>query len=280
MPETYTIEYELLAPGDEDMTDNFATRTKTYSPDVYAMDDNAADSFRDNNQQSFTIGNLFEIPNEGAVCYSIGVGIGAPTVPFTQIQVRIYNSNFVFVAGSPNYQIQSADRIGLGENDVINIPLSSPVELEAGQEYIAAVSYFHNPMWQFAVANSGSSQEQFSVFQDELGDWFFVTTTPMIRMNLSATVSVQEIAYIENLSLFPNPVQNNFTLKLKNAQPGPVQITVSNIHGQIAARAEAILSDNGEIRNPVPVSHLASGLYVLSVIQNSTVHTVRFVKTH
>lgn len=276
--DTYTIEYELLAPGDEDPSDNVAVRQKTYSEDVYAMDDGVVDSFRDNNSQSFTIGNLFEIPNEGGVCHSIGVGIGIPSAVSTQIQVRIYNSNFIFVAGSPNYQIQAADLIGLGEDHIVNIPLSSPVQLEAGQDYIAAVSYFHNPTWQFAIANSGSSQEQFSVFQDEFGDWFFVTTTPMIRLNLSPTVSVQELATLENPKVFPNPIVENYTVDLSGVDAGSVHFRVVNIHGQVVAENERHILPNSQIKNPVSLSNFSPGIYFLTVSSDHISETVRIVK--
>lgn len=275
----YTIEYELLAAGDEDLLDNVAVREKSYSDDVFAMDDGVADSFRDNISQSYTIGNLFEIPNEGAVCHSIGVGIGSPTTPLTQIQVRIYNSNFVFVAGSPNYQIQAEDIIGLGEDHIVNIPLSSPVELEAGQDYIAAVSYFHNPVWQFAIANSGSTQEQFSVFQDELGDWFYVTTTPMVRMNLSPTVSIQEFTNVETLRIFPNPMSENYTVDLGEMETGNARFSISNIHGQILTERALNIGSSKAIQNPVALNELKAGLYFLTVSSNHSSRTVRFIKS-
>ncbi len=275
---TYTIEYTLLYDGDEDLTDNTAERTLNFSQDVYALDDDAADSFRDNNQESFTIGNLFEIPNDGSTCHSIGVGIGAGSVNGTQIQVRLYNSNFVFLAGSDPYVIQNSDKNQLGQNIIVNIPLSEPYELTGGQDYLAVVTYFADPFWQFTIANSGSSQEQFSVLQDEIGDWFYVTTTPMVRMNVSGTVDIEDVtAGQSELLLVPNPVYDNYSIHLSGMNSGSAEIIISDALGRPVIQKSVEI--HGEIlRNPIALNPLASGIYQMTVILDGRSRTVRFIK--
>jgi hypothetical protein len=275
----YEINYELISAQDEDLSDNTGFRTINYVTDIYALDDGTADSFRDNSGLSFTIGNRFEIANEGSICHSIGIGIGSPSVPFSQIFARIYDSNYLFVAGSAPYVIQAGDMTPLGGQNLINIPLSTPVELQGGTDYIAAVSYFANPAWQFAVANSGSSQEQFSVFQDQFGDWFFTTTTPMIRMNLSPSVSLpQEVTSVENLSIFPNPVSSGYELTIPAANNGQVMVELLDLSGRIIDRQNIEVSEGQRIFSPVPVSHMPAGLYLISLTGESGRHTARLIK--
>lgn len=275
----YEISYQLISAQDEDLSDNTAVRTVNYVTDIYALDDGTADSFRDNFGLSFTIGNRFEIANEGSICHSIGIGVGSPSVPFSQIIARIYDSNYLFVAGSTPYVIQAGDMTPLGGQNLLNIPLNNPVELQSGTDYIAAVSYFANPAWQFAVANSGSSQEQFSVFQDQFGDWFFTTTTPMIRMNLSPSVSVpQEMTSVESLSIFPNPVSSDYEIIIPSRLSGLVTIELFDLSGRIIDRQNFTVTAGQRIFSPIPANDLQAGVYLISLRGESGGHVARLIK--
>lgn len=273
----YHIEYELIAADDEDLEDNSAGRNIIYSQDVYAMDDDVADSFRNNGDDSFAIGNVFEITEEGSVCYSIGVGVGAGSQTGSEIYARIYDNNNLFITGSEPYVIQSADINQTGENKIVNIPLTTPLSLEAGTEYLAVVTYFDSPFWQFAVANSGSSQEQFSVFQDETGVWFYVTTTPMVRMNLSSTVSVQELNNIETLNVFPNPADDRIQLTLPKGWAGLFDLNISDHSGRLVHQESLNTTNEGGLSSTISTAHLASGNYLITVRSRDQIAQSRFV---
>src|SRR5690606_1522169 len=132
------------------------------------------------------------------------------------------------ITGSQPYIIQNDDKNQLGQNNIVNIPLTEHYELQAGQDYLALVTYFANPFWQFTIANSGSSQEQFSVLQDEIGDWVYTTTTPMVRMHLSSTVEVADLHIAENnLISAPTPLPDSFTLIWPRAEFGKARIVIS-----------------------------------------------------
>lgn len=277
-PGEYTVSYELVADEDEDLEDNTASRSIHYSESTYIMDDNETVSFRDNSGESFVIGNMFEVPNPGSTCYSIGVGIGAGSNTDTEIMVRLYSADRVFLAGSAPYQIQSSDRNQLGQHKITDIPLTEPYELEAGQDYLAVVTYFAEPTSEFTVANSGISQDQFSVFQDEIGDWYFVSTTPMVRMNLNSTVNIEEEPTAGQIIIAPNPVRDTYQLHWPNAKPGQATVRISDITGRVIAENEVQLNADGTLLTPVTVSHFPSGLYILSVSQGTDQETVLFSK--
>lgn len=278
-PGEYSIEYDLIVNGDEDESDNTASRTVNYTPDVFVMDDGSADGFRNNQGYSFSIGNLFEIPNEGSICHSIGVGVGEGTIVGTEVEVRLYNTNNIYITGSEPYTITSADINALGDEKIVNIPLSSPELLTGGQDYLAVVSYFGAPQTSFVIANSGSSQQQFSVFEDEFGDWFYITTTPMVRLNLSATVNNQDLAKIENLRIYPNPVKDYYTLQSTHFQPGNIELILHSMSGREMARQSMRVSGNATtLINPLSLDQLAPGIYQLTVIQAHRHLTTRFLK--
>lgn len=275
----YTIDYELIAQSDEDPSDNLATRSFEVTSDVYALDDGEADSFRDNGGASFTIGNYFEVPNDGSLCYSIGVAIGANSVAGSEIHARIYNSDFIFETGAAPYTVTADDINLIGEENVVNIPFEAPYPLEGGKDYIAAIAYFGNPFWQFTVANSGSSQEQFSVFQNEFGDWFYVTTTPVVRMNLSPTVAVQETDIVEKPILAPNPVQSHYTLSWARASHGVLDIAIYDLAGRAVAQKTLNATAAESMVTPVNIDHLAPGVYHMALRQGQYFATTPLVKT-
>lgn len=274
----YTIEYTLAADGDEDLSDNIATRTINYSDHVFAMDQDETTTFRNNNGASYMVGNLFEIPNEGSICYSISVGIGAASTVGTEIMVRLYSSDRIFLAGSAPYQIQAADLNLAGQNKIVDIPLNAPYALQGGQDYLAVVAYFADSSTEFVIANSGISQDQFSVLQDEYGDWFFVSTTPMVRMRLNSTVSVDEKQHAGQLLIAPNPVADQYLLHWPEAQPGAAILRLTDIAGKLIAEKDVVFEAGQPLYSPIEVSHLPAGLYQLTVIHKVLQNTITLSK--
>lgn len=275
----YTVEYNLIAATDEDLSDNSTNRSFAVSEDVYAMDDGAADSFRNNSGSSYTIGNLFEVVNDGSICYSIGVAIGTGSLVGTEIYARLYDSNFIFISGSDPYTIQPGDLNFTQDNIFVNIPLQQPEVLQAGKDYLAVITYFAFPGDEFIVSNSGTSQEQFSVFQDEIGDWFYVTTTPMVRMNLSASVGLDNQHSNTNLLIYPNPVLNELNIVCPEAIGQPnTTVLITDATGRMVVEATANFDNAGRMQTPLNLSQLSPGAYQVSVLHNGTPTTIRFIK--
>lgn len=275
----YTVEYQLIAGTDEDLSDNSATRSFGISEDVYALDDGMADSFRNNSGNSYTIGNLFEVMNEGSICHSIGVAVGTGSLVGTEIYARLYDSNFLFITGSDPYEIQPGDFNFTEEGIFVNIPLTQPEELEAGKDYLAVISYFAFPGDAFIVANSGTSQAQFSVFQDEIGDWFYVTTTPMVRMNISATVGIDSHINSQKPTIYPNPVRDELRIKwLGTTSSSSTPVVITDATGRVVLETNTYFDGSGNAQNPINVSRLLPGVYQVSMIINETPIASRFIK--
>jgi len=86
-----------------------------------------------------------------------------------------------------------------------------------------------------------------------------------------------EILSIEQLSVFPNPVQSQLNVQLTLTQSMDVNITVMNVTGQVI-RQNQYQMINGQNDVVIPTSDLPSGVYMLRLETNDGVVTEKFVK--
>jgi hypothetical protein len=76
------------------------------------------------------------------------------------------------------------------------------------------------------------------------------------------------------LTLYPNPVDNNLFLKMKSI--GTAQITISDLNGRILKSIEEIISPDSKIS--IDLNSFESGIYLVKVRTNFNVLTGRFLK--
>lgn len=88
---------------------------------------------------------------------------------------------------------------------------------------------------------------------------------------ISSTTSIDEVDYLDNISLFPNPTQNTFTLNLIETKS--TQILVTSIEGKIMYN-KVINNNNVEI----DASKWANGLYFVNVMINNQQKVFKLIK--
>jgi hypothetical protein len=86
--------------------------------------------------------------------------------------------------------------------------------------------------------------------------------------------STSDISEKNNISVFPNPTHDYFTIQLHDVSQGLNRIELTDISGKIV-HAENI-SFNG--RYQVDISHLSKGIYFLTVSSNSGLQTQKLIK--
>jgi hypothetical protein len=70
-----------------------------------------------------------------------------------------------------------------------------------------------------------------------------------------------------SLKIYPNPTKDMIFVELSSVTPQSFGLSVFDITGNLVL--ESVLSDTGEIKEPLNVGHLTPGLYLLRV-SNST----------
>ncbi len=79
------------------------------------------------------------------------------------------------------------------------------------------------------------------------------------------------------LVISPNPVHDNLHVLLQSRASGQAIFVVSDITGKIVAKQKsAIIEGMNTIH--IPATSLSKGIYVLKVIQNNAVQSVKFIK--
>jgi hypothetical protein len=117
------------------------------------------------------------------------------------------------------------------------------------------------------IGESGSSEEQtsFLYFEGQNGlDWYFTTTTPMIRMNFDPTVGIDEYDATNSLGLgqnIPNPANGTTFIPFEVKEAGAVSFQLRDVTGKLVM--EQFLGNRapGVYRHDVSTEVLPEGVY-------------------
>jgi hypothetical protein len=92
-----------------------------------------------------------------------------------------------------------------------------------------------------------------------------------IEDNFTSTKSI--INNAQDLLIFPNPAQNSIYLKLKQNQLVNNSVIISNNLGEEILRLE-----NFNFNNPINISNLSSGMFIIKILSKDSILTCKFSK--
>ena len=124
----------------------------------------------------------------------------------------------IWLAQTDDYTIQQSDL-----DNWVTISFNGAQTLAAGTSYMIAIGGYAHPLDTFSIAVSGEGQGATNHIQDNgcnigsggFGDWYWISSIPMIRMNLGTIASdITEHAFEGRLSVYPNPT-NGLISKIK-----------------------------------------------------------------
>ncbi len=91
------------------------------------------------------------------------------------------------------------------------------------------------------------------------------------------SVNVSDILATNQLTVYPNPVENNLTLKIVNGFEGTIDVTIADVSGKIVNTTQ--IEKNAEsVEKSILLSELTSGLYIMTVKQNGVVVALKIEK--
>ena len=187
----------------------------------------------------------------------------------------------IWLAQTDDYIIQATD---LG--NWVTIPFNGAQTLSAGTAFMIAIGGYAHPLDTFAISTSGNGQGATNHIQDNgcglgsggFGDWYWITSIPMIRMNMGTpwtTSNISETAFEGRLEVYPNPTNNHITIDLSNTTSDDYSISFSNILGEEVYSYQAFV--NGTFKKNVDLSSFAKGVYLLNISNSSSSVTERIV---
>jgi hypothetical protein len=272
-----------------DITDNSATTSFQVSECTYARDLNSAQAFYQLESGDFA-GNLFDIYNDEAFS-SIHVALGAGTVAGGTITGAIYEFTgfdpatgdplFAFVDGSQTEEVTifDTDLNAVNGNNFVCLPFTSPVTLNAGSVYLAAVA--GTDVVRLPV--SGSNVWAVSwVYTDADGTYGAASGVYMVRLvgqcAAGCSVGVEEMES-NDLTTFsmPNPASVNTTINFNLNGSSNVTLTVRDITGKLVDSFNLGNRNAGNNTFNLNVSEYNAGVYTYTITSGNASATSKIV---
>jgi len=85
-------------------------------------------------------------------------------------------------------------------------------------------------------------------------------------------VGTKNVVTKNELTLYPNPAENSFTIKLPNHQPEFLQIEIYDLTGR-----SVLISTNQHSDHPVNVENLITGIYFVKAFNGNGIFSGKLV---
>ncbi len=193
------------------------------------------------------------------------------------IRGTVYDENRDFVAETEEYFVLPSDLNDQGEAKFITLRFTDPVPLDVDVDYLITMHHFGGTeeVW---CATSGVSYEQTSlIFDYAANNWFYVTNTPMVRMNLSPAVSVAEVGAVSGFSAMPSVFTDGTTLRYWLGGASDVQIEVVDALGRKVLAIYRGTQSPGAHLATIDLTGHAAGTYICHLVAGTERVALRVV---
>ena len=214
--------------------------------------------------------NVFDIYDNEQVS-SASAHIADYSIPGTEVYAILYEVDttqspwaFIQLAQTDDYNLQAQDI-----DNWINLAFKPAYSIFPGPHAIAIGGYPH-PLDTFGVSTSGDAEILMSRIQDNgcnlgsqaFGYWYYISNTPMIRMNFGSTWPQSTEFKSQNIfEVYPNPVKNTLNIQFRDALKCKYSLELFDITGRLVF--EKRIENN--LTNSFDVGHLEKGNYMLHV---------------
>lgn len=267
-------EFEITAVKsdvtDANPADNTASYTIEGTDNVYARDMNMPEAGSFNQGNGYEMGNVFDVFADQTM-YSIGfqpagtsdASLGPILIYATLYEIDPNTGDFVYVAGSDELSLTQQM---IDNGDYINLPFSGGVQVTAGGMYLAVVGTYGNGGQndELVITTSGQSEAQTTFLLDQTDQtWYYMTSTPMVRMNFDQATTVNEaekepFAIGQNV---PNPFNNSSYINYTIEEASDVNFTVVDMMGKTVMNINKGTQAAGQHRIDLDATNFAEGVY-------------------
>ncbi len=285
----YDISYEITGDNpDLDTSNNSKSQSVEVSAAVFGRDANSLEYrlFDDTLGSAFKVGNGFNVVND-EMLYSIdaafytGSDVGAGLEMNAQL-LDPNTSDFSPLAESSYTTVTQSDLSAGGEAHFVHFIFNPPVALTAGTDYLAVVQHFGGVVLE--VGGSGTSAAQTSfLYQSSDATWYYVTQTPMVRMNFTQNVGIDGTTVRNGVGLgqsFPNPANTAATVSYSLDNAAQVGLNLYDINGKLV---RTLVNGNvaaGNHRVDINTADLQEGVYFYTLTTDKFTATKRMTVVH
>lgn len=248
---------------DQTPADNTGAASFRVAQNAYARDNGTVASTQNSEGNTLIMTNAFYIQNSGLL-YGITVALGTGSEIGALVQGELRADNLDDVIATTDEVFITANMLSpTGGSNFLNLVFNPPVQIEAGTDYMAAVQVFGD----VRIGENGISETQtsFLYFDGQNGlDWYFTTTTPIIRMNFDPTVGIDALDATSTLGLgqnIPNPANNTTAIPYQLEKAGAVSFRMLDVTGKLVMEENLGNRAPGVYRFEMNTENLNEGVY-------------------
>jgi hypothetical protein len=278
----YSVYFNSLQNETDENTENsLDTLHFKITPVTYARDENSLGSMFLPSEAfanaPFEMGAVYLLPS-GQQLHSVSVAMGEGTT----LPCSVYATVFPFslstgiggaIASTQDIAVTEADINSFGEASMKVLSFDSPVFLSQGLYLVVVGS--SSSAFQAVIGLSGKSEDlsAWVRFNNSNTELFYLTRTPMIRMNFGPVSNITEQSFGQSFQIFPNPATESLSILLNEKETATIEVfdeTGRRMHMQ---------KTNTEVSKiEMNVSEFSSGIYTVRVTQANHASAQIFIK--
>ena len=252
------------------------------TPVTYARDENSLGSmFLPSETYAgapFEMGAVYLLPSSGQQLHSVSVAIGEGTTLPSSVYATVFPFSLATgigaaIATTQDFAITQADINTFGGSSMKVLSFDTPVNLSQGLYLVAVGS--PNSAFQAVIGLSGKSEDlsAWVRFNNSNTDLFYLTRTPMIRMNFGVVSEVTEQSFGQEFQLYPNPASESLSILLNEKE-----LALIEIFDETGRRIHSQKSNTEVLKIEMNVSEFPAGIYTIKVIQANHSSSQIFIK--
>ncbi len=281
----YNISYTVTgANPDIDTSDNHMSRTIEVSDNTFGRDEGSLAYllYGDTIGSAFKVGNMFHVINN-EMLYSIDAAFytSSQVGSGLELNAQLLEANTSThdpLAESQYHTLVTSELSNAGGANFVHFIFNPPVQLTAGTDYLAVIQHFGGVV--LDVGGSGVSPAQTSLlWQSTNTTWYYVTQTPMVRMNFDANVGIAASDVRNGVGLgqnIPNPANNGSTrIDFSLEQSAAVTMELRDVSGKLVKTLVAGNMAQGPHHVDVNTAELGTGVYFYTLTTGKSTSTKR-----
>jgi len=221
-------------------------------------------------------GYLLKTDKNGVKIWDKHISRGAGNMGFNAVHIN-KDGNYVMAGNTPDYNQMTTTSVGwMVLADTMGDTLWSKTYTHYGgttqNVFLDVIPTFDGGFAACGYIINGAlpqKNDMWLVKTDCMGNDSLWDTTacPLI------STSLNDYAFNNEVSIYPNPASTSFTLAIDFAATFPLQLAISDLSGKLLQRIEVTQSNQ-----KIDVSTLASGMYLYQLENNHLLATGKFVK--
>lgn len=275
----YVVNFEVTQDEEDFDTSNNSGSVNFWVDDFYfARDRRTAGGGFTNYDNDYKIGNMFETSSESMI-YGIAFVLRNLSTNGAVFNGELLNVDLDYLAETELGTISNTIVNAVGGENVFYLPLESPYPAVVGEPFCPVLNHFGGDD-DVVIALSGTSPAQTSfLYEGSETTWYYVTSTPMVRLLMADVTSIEGIDAVNGITLsqnMPNPARDYTILVFNIAENNQdVSLEIHDMSGRLVQSQNFGKLTAGDYTEVINTEALNAGVYLYSLVAGDSRVTKR-----